>query len=402
MPEHVTEYRAAPVEFRESEGTPGIASGIVIRYGDEATFPWGKERFEPGAFGDIRNLDLIANRMHRRDQPLGRTHSGNKERGGMLIFDNDDRRLASELLMPDTQLGHDTCTELRLGLLRGQSLEFRATKEDYVDGTRVIKTARLGGYGIVDRPAYPGSHAEMRSWEEYLWAAEYRGEYTGAGLYVPPGQERRKPEDAPPDPEMRFAAFDCEIEAISGGVRGRVVYDAGGVEMRRAPSAELTGRLPYGVDGVVSMQRGELVRFLPGCFARSLDGEIYLLAGTDYGEPLASTIEGSLVLRDTEDALEFEAKNLPDTTYAHNFLGKLSRGLIRGLTAGWANAGSRTDTEDLPDGGKRIVVREATLCEFYPRSRSVAPGGGVQRKSNRSQAPEPMEKRERVRFSNGR
>ena len=32
-----------------------IIQGTALRYGDTATFPWGdKERFEPGAFGDLQ------------------------------------------------------------------------------------------------------------------------------------------------------------------------------------------------------------------------------------------------------------------------------------------------------------------------------------------------------------
>ena len=399
MPENLSEFRSTPVEFREAEGTPGIASGIVIRYGDEASFAHGlKERFEAGAFGDLRDQDLRVNRMHLRHQPLARSNSGNPERGGMLTLDNDLARMYAEILMPDTQLGRDTCTELRLKLLRGLSLEFRSLVEDMINGVRVIKRAKMFGFGVVDQPAYPGSMAEMRSWEQYFDAVERRVGFENYYDLSASGRQKggcrgcvscgggtrgAAPTDHTPEPEMRYVAFDCEIEARNGVVRIRMPYGDDAPELRVAPREELDGRLPYGVDGVVSMQRGELVRFLPGCFTDSLGGEIILLAGNSYEEPLANSQEGTLRLRDNDEALEFEARDLPDTTYAHNFLGKLQRGLIRGLTAGWANAGSDTETEDLPDGRKRIVVRKAMLCEFYPRSRSVAPGGGVQARTGR-------------------
>ena len=403
MPENITEYRGAPIEFREGGGpgrSPGVADGVVIRYGDEATFPGGlKERFEPGAFGDLKDARLKVNRMHRRSEMLARSGAGTEERGGWLTVDNTDERLYGKIGMPDTQRGHDACTEMRLGLLTGQSIEFRAIRESYVDEVRVIKEARLFGWGIVDDPAYGDSSVTMRSWDDYMRFAERRSQW--GGYYDLSASQREDggcrgcascggaargaaPGAQTPEPEMRYAAFDCEFEYSNGALRFVLPY-GDDREIRQVPNAELNGRLPYGVDGVVSMQRGEKVRFLPGCFSKSLRGEIILLAGNSYEEPLANSEEGTLVLRDTDDALEFEARDLPDTTYAHNFLGKLSKGLIRGLTAGWANAGSKTETEDLPDGGKRIVVQEATLCEFYPRSRSVAPGGGIQARRPRRQ-----------------
>ena len=417
MPENITEYRAAPIEFREGGGasrSPGFADGVVLRYGDEASFPWGKERFEPGAFGDLKTADLIVNRMHRRSEMLARSNAGTEERGGGLTVDDSAERLYGKIAMPDTQRGHDTCTEMRLGLLTGQSIEFRTIRESYVDGVRVIREARLFGWGVVDRPAYGDSWVTMRSWDDYMRYAERRSEWGG---YYDLSASRREeegcrgcascggatrgaaPEPAIDEPVMRYAAFDCEVEASGGSVRIRMPYGVDAPELRAEPREGVDGRLPYGVDGVISMQRGELVRFLPGCFGESLAGEIYLLSGNDYSEPLASTTAGTLRLRDSDEALEFEARDLPDTTYAHNFLSKLSKGLVRGLTAGWANAGSDTITEELEGGRKRIVVRKATLCEFYPRSRSVAPGGGLQAKTNRRDDPaDQPEQRQRVVF----
>ena len=55
----------------------------------------------------------------------------------------------------------------------------------------------------------------------------------------------------------------------------------------------------------------------------------------------------------------------------------LALGLVKGVTAGWALAGSDTDTESLPDGGKRITVRKAMLCEIRLRTRSSFPGESI-------------------------
>ena len=53
MPEHLIEHRYQDMEYRADDDGPGFVTGPVITYGDVATFPWGKERFEAGAFGDL-------------------------------------------------------------------------------------------------------------------------------------------------------------------------------------------------------------------------------------------------------------------------------------------------------------------------------------------------------------
>ena len=53
------------VEFRY-DGDRTI-SGVAMRYGDVAKLPWGdKERFEPGAFGNVGSKDVILNFQHDR------------------------------------------------------------------------------------------------------------------------------------------------------------------------------------------------------------------------------------------------------------------------------------------------------------------------------------------------
>ena len=83
--------------------------------------------------------------------------------------------MQTELTLPDTSYGRDTSAEVKARILRGLSLEFRAI-EDTVNqdtGHRTISKAKLYGFGVVDRPAYPGSVAGMRSWNEYRLAHNY-------------------------------------------------------------------------------------------------------------------------------------------------------------------------------------------------------------------------------------
>ena len=154
------EFRYSDLEFRQDENGLGVVTGTVIRYGDVATLPWGTEEFKAGAFTG-RMEDLIANRMHSRTQPLARTGSG-------LSVTDDEEALQAEVTLPDTSSGRDTAVELAQRILRGLSLEFRAIKDDVTDkGHRIITEARMYGFGVVDKPAYPGSVATMRSWNEY-------------------------------------------------------------------------------------------------------------------------------------------------------------------------------------------------------------------------------------------
>ena len=159
MPE--LEYRFGPLQYRESaDGGMGTVAGTVIRYGDVATLPFGQERVLPGAFGDLSTAELYANRMHQRDQPLANTYAG------LRIADSAEL-LSGEVDLPNTSYGRDAQEEVKTGRLRGLSIEFRTLDDDYIDGIRVIKQARLYGWGVVDKPAYPNSVAAMRSWDEY-------------------------------------------------------------------------------------------------------------------------------------------------------------------------------------------------------------------------------------------
>ena len=138
--------------------------GPLVLYDDVATLPFGQERFARGAFGDLASLDLFANRMHIREQTLANTGAG------LRIYE-DEKGVYGEVDLLDDMYGEMTAKQVASGRLRGKSVEFRTFKDDYIDGVRVVQEARLYGWGIVDKPAYPRSVAAMRSWTEYR--AEY-------------------------------------------------------------------------------------------------------------------------------------------------------------------------------------------------------------------------------------
>ena len=141
------------VEVR-SEGSR--VSGVALRYGDTARLAPGlEERFEPGAFGPLHDADVMCSLHHRRDQPLGRTN------GGGLELEDDAVALRFALSLEGDSLWlQEARAQLKRGLLRGASVEFVPEKQRMVAGTRVIESATLYGFSLVDRPAYPDSLLE--------------------------------------------------------------------------------------------------------------------------------------------------------------------------------------------------------------------------------------------------
>ena len=200
MPENITEYRFTELRYQKREerqdGDPlGTISGVVMRYGDIAELPWGTEEFKAGAFSGINKAELWANRMHDRRQPLANTLEES------LRFKDSDKELTTEIDLPDTSAGRDVEVEVDKGLLRGLSIEFLTVRDElnYETGHRVVTEARLFGWGVVDRPAYPRS--TVNRWDEYLDFAERRAHYgdqPARKVITPPVPEPEpEPEPAP-------------------------------------------------------------------------------------------------------------------------------------------------------------------------------------------------------------
>lgn len=162
-------------ELRQGPGR--TLEGVAVRYGDTATLPWGRERFEPGAFGDVAAADVILNVQHDRTRPIARTGGA-----GLALVDTSER-LAMRADVPPTQDGDDALALVRAGVLRGLSIEFRPIAERIEAGVRVIERAVLSAIGIVDTPANPASEVEARRrkgsvpnpWLRAMWRARKVG-----------------------------------------------------------------------------------------------------------------------------------------------------------------------------------------------------------------------------------
>lgn len=135
------EHRLAQ-EFRIAGRT---LTGAAMVYGD--TSPDFRERFLPGAFGEVRTIDV--NLQHDPDLVAAR--------GAMLTDGPRELRVRAELAEGSAALGL-----VRRGALNGFSIEFHARSERRESGVRVVERADLTGLALVDRGAYPAAKAEIR------------------------------------------------------------------------------------------------------------------------------------------------------------------------------------------------------------------------------------------------
>ena len=136
------EHRAG-CEFRVAGRT---LSGVAMRYGDVS--PGFRERFVPGAFGDVGRIDV--NLQHDRSLVVAR--------GAMLSDTERELRVRAELPEDSAAL-----KLVRRGALNGFSVEFRSRQERREGDVRVVERADLVGLALVDRGAYPESTAEVRA-----------------------------------------------------------------------------------------------------------------------------------------------------------------------------------------------------------------------------------------------
>ena len=131
--------------------------GVAMRYGSEARIYGQRERFTPGAFGQVASLDVRLNVQHNRERLIARTG------GGGLVLTDSPEALTISADLPDTREADDALTLVQKRILRGFSIEFDPVSERLDQGVRVLDRAALSAIGVVDLPAYRDSVAEARS-----------------------------------------------------------------------------------------------------------------------------------------------------------------------------------------------------------------------------------------------
>ena len=123
------------IELRadDSRQSPGRLYGVVMKYGERAQDR--PELFEPGSLSWPES-GIILNRQHSRAAPILR-----------FVPVEAEGRLSVDVPLPDTSAGRDAAAEIRSGLFKGLSIEFRAVRQTFVAGVRRISEAVLTGAG---------------------------------------------------------------------------------------------------------------------------------------------------------------------------------------------------------------------------------------------------------------
>ena len=128
--------------------------GPALHYNEVS--PGHREYFERGAFdlGDDRTRWL--NLEHRGLQVLAFTGGG-----GLRLTDTHDALMVRADL-PAIPAAERALQDVKAGRLTGFSIEFTALRERRDNQLRVVEKAALAGIGLVARPSYKGSQAELR------------------------------------------------------------------------------------------------------------------------------------------------------------------------------------------------------------------------------------------------
>lgn len=161
---HKTERRAlsAPIDVRAAGEKGRTIAGYAAVF-DSPTDIGGyfREKIAPGAFAEAIKADVRALFDHDSSKVLGRTAAGT------LRLKEDDRGLAVEIDLPDTQVARDLTASMERGDIDGMSFAFRATREEWDETVepplRTILEAELREVSVVTFPAYEDTEVGLRS-----------------------------------------------------------------------------------------------------------------------------------------------------------------------------------------------------------------------------------------------
>ena len=143
-------------ELRAEGGDSRVVTGVAVRYGDEARLGGFRERIARGALTlPERKANLTM--QHDRAMPLG-----------ILEWQDDEDALRFRVELTDGARQDQARQDVRSGLVRGASLEFKPSKEKLLETDETegplfeILEAQVVRLSLVDDGAYPQSAIRLR------------------------------------------------------------------------------------------------------------------------------------------------------------------------------------------------------------------------------------------------
>jgi hypothetical protein len=168
------ERRANVVEFRVA-GERRL-TGYAATFGTRANIGSFTEEIAAGAFRSslAAGADILALADHDPAKVLARTRSGT------LQLSEDDKGLAFDMSVPDTQAGHDVLALAQRGDLGGMSFGFMVPKggDTWSGNHRTLRSVDLMEISVVSAwPAYPNTVVIARSRPQLVATAAMRRRY---------------------------------------------------------------------------------------------------------------------------------------------------------------------------------------------------------------------------------
>lgn len=120
------------------------------------------ERVAPGAFERSLGLNVSLLIGHDRRELLANTKSG------LLSLKSDERGLAFEVELPDTQKARDVRALVDAGVLSEMSFGFFVRSDSWSGSERTLRDVDLREVSIVENGAYPQTLAEARTYSPAL------------------------------------------------------------------------------------------------------------------------------------------------------------------------------------------------------------------------------------------
>lgn len=153
-----------PLEVRASDGGRTIAGYAAVFNSETDIGGYFREQIAPGAFSPSLKGDVRALFDHDTAHVLGRTKSGT------LRLAEDDKGLAVEIDLPDTQTARDLTASMERGDIDGMSFGFRVTKQEWDETQdpplRTIREVELFEVSVVTFPAYADTEIALRTRQE--------------------------------------------------------------------------------------------------------------------------------------------------------------------------------------------------------------------------------------------